>query len=51
MADKVRFVIYWIKDGAEDYTMLVGDTIEDVQEQAQALVERVQPQEYWSLER
>lgn len=46
----MKFKIHFTKNNTENYIIVEGDTLESIREQANALVEKVKPEYYWSEE-
>jgi len=46
----IKYKICWVHDGYEDHITIEGESIEDLQQKAAAIIEARKPDDYWSEE-
>ncbi len=46
--NKIKATIYWIKNGFEDSANIEADTIDELREKANEIIEERKPEDYWS---
>ncbi len=44
----MTFRIYFIKNGVTDYVTIEGESIEEIRKEADEVIGRIKPEDYWS---